>query len=221
MAAEPSLADVLARLDTFAVETRTRIEALAAEGRARDTAHVERSVRLEEKVESRVGALSSGLAVLNEELRTLKDALPAIEKTATEAGDMARKSFTSYHGLESSILSRLDQQDRDRDVYRVEREKREAEAKRAAAEEKERKDLALAEERRQESLAVRRMALRTERQKIWAPVWQATIIAAITGVVGYATVRAGHQDTDAKLTAISKRVESIQVPAPEPVKVVK
>ena len=157
---ETTLADVLASVKDLGTETRTRVEALASDSRARDTAQTERSTRLEERLTTTVGSLQNGLTTLSGEMNEIKTALPRIEKQAQEADVISHAAITSFEQLEEShqkrwqdvmgsnekILKRLDEQDADRDQIELQK-KLDAQARLERE----------AEERKRESMAAKRV----------------------------------------------------------------
>ena len=246
---EPTNADIQESIKVLAAEIRTRIEGLASDGARRDTAQTESRAKLEAKLDASVAALNQGLANLNQEMVTVKAAIPDLERKADAAASKADKAMGSHHDLQteshaywSSVMARLDKQDKDRDLI-LQQQKLDEEMKRASE----------AAARKQESLAAQRMQsqreaaakaeaaakeaeakrLADERQakndrlKILVPAAQAICIAVIGGFVSYMAVRIGHQDTDAKLERqnqqLSSLTQKIQAPslsaaagAPEP-----
>jgi hypothetical protein len=183
--------EILDALERNRVEYSARLDALASEVRARDVEQTRQFAKFEGEVRGSISALRTGLTNLEQKIET--------------TDGVARKAMVSVTELETlksaqqvEILKRLDKQDEDRDKFRE------------AREERERRE---AEEKRQESIATKRLEETnrtvTERQKVWAPVVQAVIVSMFTGMVAYATVRAQHADTDAKLDAHARQLSSI------------
>ena len=253
-----AFAEIVTSIRELGVEIRTRVEALAQEGRSRDTAQTERSTRLEEKMTASVGALQTGLTTLSGKLNDIEGALPRIEEQAKRADRVSEAAVTSHDQLEVAhqqrwksvmdsnerILKRLDKQDEDRDqIERQKKADREAQLAREA-EEKKRESIAakrVQDEKDKEALrkiaadeaaakakAAADVLAADEREKIRVhdensrknrmTFYQTIVLAVITSGCAYLGVRASHQDTSAKLDALSqnqavmtKHIESVAV----------
>jgi hypothetical protein len=213
---DPTISDVLTSIERLRVETQTRVEALAHESRSRDTAQTERSVRLEAKLESSVGTLTNGLTILNEELGKVKLVLPAVEKAASAAKLEAEKATTSHYMLQGEtqeqwriVTERLDKLGSD--LLEADKVRVEELARRDAAKEAQFKEASLAAARVAEA---HKQAI--ENRRIWVPAAQAILITVITGVVTVLSVRASHQDTNARLDAMRYSIAAARATDPYP-----
>ena len=197
--ADATLRDVLDSVNTLA----RRVESLANEVRA----GTDRAGQLE----ARITSVTTNMLTLSEEVRTVKRAAGVAEKTASDASDTAKKAMISHHTLEehskdlwSGVMAKLEAQDRRNEEIETERKIRESYAE---------------EERKRESLAVKRIAeenrAKMEKARIWAPVLQAITIAALTAVTTFLAARAAHEDTEQKLRDLTQKI-SQQAPGAQP-----
>jgi hypothetical protein len=182
------------------------------ESRERDVAQTERTAKLDAKIDASVATLTSGMTTLSAEVQSVKTQSAVAHRLAAGADEKVRVAAKSYHDLEVAIEERTERLEGATTKILTHLSSQDEEFQRSKAYER--------EERRQESLAVKRLAEerkdQTERQRIWSGVLQGVLVAAITASAGYLAVRAGHQNTEAKLTALSKQVESLPTEIPVP-----
>ena len=196
-------------------------------------ANVEQVATMKAEVKAEIAALSNGLTNLNQQFVEVKKSAEGAVVVSANAERSAKKAMESYDDIQVAnqeqwrgviagqelIMKGLQEQNEEKkrsEQALKEERARESEAAKRVAEQKEKEAELAAEER--EKIRFHKESS----QKIWAPVWQAIVVAALTAAGGYLAIRAGHQDTDAKmaaqtqqLTNLQKKIESVAQVIPE------
>jgi hypothetical protein len=227
---------------------------MASDARAHVEQVATMRAELNGKIEALSGGLTTlhnEIVVVKKTADGARSTADAAMKSYDDIQLSSQEQWRSVTASQGAILTGLEQQnralaerdaakklERQRESEHAERMATEKEAAAAAAAAKDKVDAEAAAAKAKvdaEAAAAKAKADAEERervrshseakQRIWAPVWQAIFVAAVTSGVGYAAVRLAHQDTDAKIdansrqtAAVANRVETVAraVATPEP-----